>query len=274
MDCPICGDAPAEPQAVTEDFQNPPSLDALLALRCVGCGCVYLSPGLRFADRGRMLPQDDALGRTNAVSHGVATRSRRRRAALRLAGPGGALDSDRVVDVRARGDLPMAEVTQPGRQYDCVILNESLEYMSDPRAQLERIRGALRPGGRAVVVLPNLASPSFALFGGRHWAGYDFPRQRAVYPLGALRRLAGQAGLTIDRVATSPDPACWLESVRRVLADWGAPSWLANRFQPHSAVAAAAFLAVERLLHWRGRGALLIVSLRDAASPPRGAGAS
>jgi SAM-dependent methyltransferase len=129
MDCPVCGDEPAEPQAVVADFETPLWRDTLLALRCVGCGCGYLSPGLVPPDRNRILPQD-----------------------------------------HARGDAPVAEMTQAGHQYDCVLLNENLEYMSDPRTQLADIGRALRPGGRAVVVLNNPASPSFALFGSRHWA--------------------------------------------------------------------------------------------------------
>ncbi len=259
QECPVCGDEAAEPQAIAEDFHNPPSLDSLLALRCNACGCVYLSPGLTPTDRNQLLAE-----------HGAPTLARRRprrpAAVSRLAGAGLSPDGERVADVLTLGDDAVENALQEGRQYDCVILNENLEYLSDPRTQLADVAKALRPGGRVLLVLHNVHSPSFRLFGGRHWGGYDFPRQRAVYPRTALERLAGAHGLVIDRVTTAPDAGCWVESIRRVLEDWSAPRWLANRFQPSSVVAGAAFSLLDRLFGWGGRAALLIVSLRPAGS--------
>jgi len=48
----------------------------------------------------------------------------------------------------------------PGR-FDCVVLNHVLEHYgkSEGLSLLEAVRGSLRPGGRVIVVCPNMANP-------------------------------------------------------------------------------------------------------------------
>jgi SAM-dependent methyltransferase len=179
------------------------------------------------------------------------------------------LDSASVLDVGTHHDSPLALRTRPdlpaaqeSPAYALIMLNDMLEYCADPEAELAEVRERLRPGGRAVAAISNLGSPGFTVFGGRHWGGYDFPRQRALYSPRALRLMAGRAGLEVESLASAPNAACWVESAHRWLTDWRAPRWLSRRFLPSAVVAAGVFGLVEGLMHWRGRGSILVVSLR------------
>jgi hypothetical protein len=262
-DCPVCGDVPAEPMAVCSDFDCPTTRDAFLALRCSDCGSVYLSPAPDPVDR---LPGSTEAGLAAGLS----------RAGRRLAHRSRGLDATRVLALSQHTD-PALDPSRVGRgTLERVILDGTLEYSQAPLALLATLREAIRPGGRVVLILKNLASPSFRVFGGRHWAGYDFPRQRAVYSAEGVRRLAGLTGFEVRSISTASDPACWVESIRRALSDWRAPGWLIRRFESTSVASRAAFGVLEGVLQWRRRGALLVVSLGQApdaaGAPSPGAG--
>jgi SAM-dependent methyltransferase len=261
LDCPVCGDADAEPVAVTEDFAHGVTRESLLALRCAECGCVYMSPGPAAVTRHTPISPQNGEPEAPGTSSALVARLRRRAAARRFATWTRGLEGSRVLEVLHQCDSPTPTSSLLDRDYDLIVWNNELQYTPTPAADLARIRSALRPGGKAIVVLNNLESPSFKVFGGRHWAGYDFPRQRAVYSIQALRRLAARAGLEIHSISTAPSPDCWVESLRRALADWRAPEWLVKRFLSVSVGSFAVFAVAERLFQWRGRGGLLIVSL-------------
>ncbi len=255
-ECPLCGDAEAEPVAVSRDFRQGSDRDAFLALRCGECGTVYLNPAPAAMEWDRL------------HSAGLEGRVRRRTIALRLARWGRSLDGAAVLDVRSPGESPLARRAQSGLDapeadptYALIVLNDTLEYCIDPVAELQAVRERLRPGGRVVLALNNLDSPSFRLFAGRHWGGYDFPRQRALYSSRALRLLAARAGLEVVSLSTEPGSASWVESIYRLLGDWQAPGWLASRFSGSSVAAPALFGVVERLLQWRGRASVVVVAL-------------
>ena len=99
----------------------------------------------------------------------------------------------------------------------------------------------MHPEGQIILILKNLASPSFAQSSGAATGQeYDFPRQRALYSIDGIRRLARRIGLDIRSISTVADPSCWIESVRRALTDWRAPGWLIRRFGSTSIVSRSA----------------------------------
>ncbi len=247
-DCPVCGDAEAEPIAVSEDFGCRATEEALLAMRCSDCGCVYLSPA----------PE---------VLYGFTAPPGPAGAARRLARLSRGLDRTRVLGLHDRSDIFTDLGRLPGQHFELVILDGTLEYVHAPLALLVGVRRLLHPRGRVALVLNNLESPSFTVFGGRHWAGYDFPRQRALYSVEALHRLAGRAGLEIRSISSVPDPACWVESLRRVLTDWRAPGWLVRCFTTKALVSYSVFAALEGIFHARRRGACLVVGLSLPTGP-------
>lgn len=243
-DCPVCGDAEAEPIAVCSDSEHPEGGEAFLALRCSECGSVYLSPA----------PANGAVFLPAGLS----------RPAQRVRSGAAGLDPARVVTLSREIEARIDGGRLGREHYDLVILDGTLEYSQDPPALLASLRESLRPSGQVVLVLKNLASPSFGYFGGRHWAGYDFPRQRAVYSIEGIRRLAGRSGLEVRSISSASSPGCWVESCRRALSDWQVPRWVVGRFTNTSFLSRAILGALEGMLRWRGKGALLVVTLQRA----------
>lgn len=250
-DCPVCGDVEAEPVAVCSDFERPATADAFLAMRCSDCGSVYLSPAPASSN-----PSLRSMDLT--VPTGLSTAGRR------VARSARSLDPTRVLALSQEGDA-VFDPNRLGREsLQLVILDGTLEYSQTTLALLANVREALHPDGHIALILKNLASPTFRIFGGRHWAGYDFPRQCALYSTEGIRRLAGRVGLEIRSISTASDPSCWVESCRRALTDWGAPGWLIRRVGSTSIVSRFAFGMLEGVLQWGGKGALLVVSLGRA----------
>ena len=67
-------------------------------------------------------------------------------------------------------------------------------------------------------------------------------------------------------MATILSPVNWVYSVRNMLVDYGAPSWLVNRFSLASPVSLAFFTVLDGLYQLLGRGALLRAFLRRPAA--------
>ncbi len=133
----------------------------------------------------------------------------------------------------------------------------TVEHLPDPLATMGSVARLLAPGGRVVVVTDNVGSPDFALFGGRHWGGYHFPRHTYLFDRTTLARLGIQAGLSVERLATAVSPVNWVYSLRNWLDDWGGPRWLVNRLSLRSVVALGMFTLFDGLLASVGRGAIL-----------------
>jgi SAM-dependent methyltransferase len=105
----------------------------------------------------------------------------------------------RGVDAR-EGTLDSVEL-EPGA-YDLVVFQHSLEHTADPRADLERVRAALSPGGIVVVTVPNFGCWQARRFRDR-WYHLDLPRHRTHFTEAGVRRLFDRAGLRAERIATS-----------------------------------------------------------------------
>jgi hypothetical protein len=235
---------------MTEDFELRTSPDSFLALRCGGCGTVFLSS----------VPTPDALGRIFPPGF---------RANPSPPWPSPPAGS-RVLDLG-----PWVAPEQLRRlalegQYDLARLDFTLECAADPVGLLRTVRAALRPGGRALARLNNLTSPTFALFGGRHWGGYDTPRQQRVFSPEALARLALATGMELQALTTVPSGEVWVRSIHRWCSDWCAPAWLARRFAPRSRVSRGVFRLVDHLFLRSGRSTLALATLRrlDAEASP------
>jgi SAM-dependent methyltransferase len=82
---------------------------------------------------------------------------------------------------------------------DAVVLWHTLEHLEDPAASLRRAGGWLRPGGRLIVAVPDLASLQ-ARIGGDRWFHQDVPRHRTHFTAPGLRRLLERCGYRVVRV--------------------------------------------------------------------------
>jgi SAM-dependent methyltransferase len=77
---------------------------------------------------------------------------------------------------------------------DAVVLWHVLEHLDDPLASLTRVRSWLRPGGVALVALPNLDSLQSHI-AGEGWLHLDVPRHRVHLTPRGLEELLLRAGL-------------------------------------------------------------------------------
>jgi SAM-dependent methyltransferase len=292
--------------AIAEDFDHATSPDSFLALRCSGCGSVYMNPAPADDERERIYPPGYfAAAGSHPGSLQESIRRRRKTALLtqwcRALGPhacildvgcGAGLDLQILQGLgggrqwRLEGVEPVVSAVQlarkagltvhrgslenqklPSAGYDLVLLVHTLEHASNPQATLGALRRVLRPDGRAVIVGYNLASPGFRVFQGRHWGGYDMPRQRRLFSPVALRRLVARSGLELMSLSTVADGGTWLRSIRHLFQDWGAPSWLVRRLGPRSLLAPAALGAWDTVHRLRGKGALMVATVRRREPP-------
>lgn len=275
--CPACGADDAEPEGVTGRFDG--SADSSLVLRCQACRALYLDPGPPGAGLAPpLLPRGTLTRRRlrrwafglphNARVLGVDCAGGAHLRALAQAGPRWDLEgTERGAEAAERsraagwqvhcGTVEELEPLHAG--YHLVLLPRTLEGTHRPRALLWALRSLLLPGGRAVALLGNVGSPSFALFGGRHWHGYDYPRVRQCLPATLLPELARAAGLEVRHLTTLYAPALWSASLLNLLRDWRrARAGAAGGGGAAARLAAAAAEGVSTAL---GRGGLVAAVL-------------
>jgi hypothetical protein len=156
----------------------------------------------------------------------------------------------------------MEELNLPEAAYDAVLLIGVVEVANDPLATLKVAKTLLRPAGLVLVVTPNTRSAACNVFRGRHWSGYSFPRHPNLFDGKSLGRAAGLADLELVSVRTAPAATIWVESASNLMADWGAPAWALAPPRRPSFAALAAAQAIEWSQQVRGKGGLLVATLR------------
>lgn len=126
------------------------------------------------------------------------------------------LDRSYVVDLDAN-PLPEAD-----ESFDVVTASEVLEHLSDPRHALAEAKRVLRPGGRLVVTVPNIAFWRFrwqALRGEVPSVTAD-ERHLHSYNAASLRRLLESEGFRVLRITGLRRRFDWLGRVSyRLLCD-------------------------------------------------------
>ena len=93
-----------------------------------------------------------------------------------------------------------------GDGYDAVVFQHSLEHVAEPLDDLCAAREVLRPGGLALISLPNFGSWQARRFAS-YWFHLDLPRHRSHFTAPGLEALVRRAGLTpiATSTATSAD---------------------------------------------------------------------
>jgi SAM-dependent methyltransferase len=81
----------------------------------------------------------------------------------------------------------------PAEQYDVVSLFNVLEHLWDCVYSLKRINRLLKPGGLAVVEIPDFDSPSRRRFG-KYWFLYHLPRHLSHFTKNSLTSLMNECG--------------------------------------------------------------------------------
>jgi SAM-dependent methyltransferase len=120
--------------------------------------------------------------------------------------------ADPRAQIRIAQDL--AASGYPSSHFDQVLIWHVLEHLEQPRETLEEVRRILRPGGRLVVAVPNLASRQ-AEWSGAAWFHLDLPRHLYHFPLAALRRLLDETGfepVSDHHFSLRQNPFGWIQS--------------------------------------------------------------
>jgi 2-polyprenyl-3-methyl-5-hydroxy-6-metoxy-1,4-benzoquinol methylase len=90
---------------------------------------------------------------------------------------------------------PLGDVPFPPKSFDCVTLNHVIEHVHDPVDLLEKSRRFLKPGGRLVVITPNVQSFAHQHFG-RLWRGLEPPRHLHLFSPRTLSTVILGAGFS------------------------------------------------------------------------------
>lgn len=300
--CVICrADTGSEPVAVGEDFEYRASDDTFVAVRCSGCGLVYLNPRPALEELPRIYPPHYHAFVFSAERYGLAYSARRLIEKRRVLRACGALPDDaRILDVGCGDGFHLRllrEFGKPGwrlegvdssplavhaareagltvfegtvetvplveASYDLAFLVMTIEHLANPEVVLARIGALLRPGGRLVIVTDSTESPDFLLFRRRHWGGYHFPRHWYLFDRATLRAITEGAGLEVISLGSMMSPVNWVYSLHNTLVDRGAPEWLSRRFSLSSPMPLAFFTIFDALCVLAGRGALLRAEVR------------
>jgi 2-polyprenyl-3-methyl-5-hydroxy-6-metoxy-1,4-benzoquinol methylase len=85
-------------------------------------------------------------------------------------------------------------------EFDCVICSHVLEHVHEPKALLAAIAKALKPGGHALIALPNAGSAVRRAVGA-NWRGLEAPRHLAIPGFLGLVEFAKTMGL--EKISSS-----------------------------------------------------------------------
>jgi 2-polyprenyl-3-methyl-5-hydroxy-6-metoxy-1,4-benzoquinol methylase len=103
--------------------------------------------------------------------------------------------------------LPQAQLAD--QSVDAVTLSHVIEHAADPIGLLRECRRILRPGGKVIVVTPNLAGHGHRDFRDS-WVHLDPPRHFYLFSPATLRSCCELAGLHVELLRTSTRTAAWV----------------------------------------------------------------
>jgi SAM-dependent methyltransferase len=249
--CPVCGSYGQERVYSVKNWLNEKSpAEAFGVMRCTACGMRFLSPRPEGKELERYYPQE-YFGRPNRLSCIVKRHLLKRQIRVLKkrnvcgkvleigCGTGEFLNmlKDSGVSVvagiepdpyacdRARsrglGDIQNTTIEQarlPEGNFDLVIMRHVLEHVADPRLVIEKVRGALKPGGIFIVWLPFAGTAEQRIFG-RYWAGFDAPRHFVHFSVPHLRNVLETGGFEVDGVRHEAIPNFWIIGIRNFLRE-------------------------------------------------------
>jgi 2-polyprenyl-3-methyl-5-hydroxy-6-metoxy-1,4-benzoquinol methylase len=114
--------------------------------------------------------------------------------------------------------------------YDAVVMLQLIEHVEDPALICERVADLLVPGGVFIIETPNLGGLDHALFKGRWWGHYHFPRHWNLFSTDALVRMLDQRGFEIARREYLISTSSWIISHQNYLKDRGWPGFVTRFF--------------------------------------------
>jgi SAM-dependent methyltransferase len=110
------------------------------------------------------------------------------------------------------GDFQKASL--PFAAYDLVVLHHVLEHLPDTTGCLRKISDILAPGGRAVLIYPNIESLG-ALIYREDWFPWEAPRHLVLPTARAIRKAADNVGLITASLKSSVCGVEWIIACTR-----------------------------------------------------------
>jgi 2-polyprenyl-3-methyl-5-hydroxy-6-metoxy-1,4-benzoquinol methylase len=105
----------------------------------------------------------------------------------------------------------LSEFQFESKSFDAVVMNNVIEHVSNPLNTIIECRRILRPGGRIVIITPNLNSYGHSLYG-KHWRGLEIPRHLHIFTVSSLKLMARAARFrkitAFTSIGRSMFPAC------------------------------------------------------------------
>jgi len=130
-----------------------------------------------------------------------------------------------VAAAQAQGlDVRLGSAQQPDldrASFDAIVLNHSLQCAPEPLAELRHCHSLLKPGGRVLVLTPNLDGRGHQRWQ-RNWHGLWPPRHQHLFGAKSLIRITSESGFTVERCTTTGRPdAIELTSLQSTRAEAG-----------------------------------------------------
>lgn len=102
--------------------------------------------------------------------------------------------------------------------FDVIVMNNYLEHVLNPIAELRKARLLLRPGGIFFGGVPNLSSLDQKIFG-RFWGGFHAPRHTFLFSENQLKKLLVEAGFSSVEIVHNINPGV-VRSVQNFLQNF------------------------------------------------------
>jgi SAM-dependent methyltransferase len=96
----------------------------------------------------------------------------------------------------------------PFAAYDLIVLHHVIEHLPDTRGCLRKIADILAPGGRAVLIYPNVESLGARIFR-EDWFPWEVPRHLVLPAARAIRKAADDIGLVTASLKSSASGVEW-----------------------------------------------------------------
>lgn len=117
------------------------------------------------------------------------------------------------------GYVGSIDAIDSSRRFDAIAMLDVLEHIRDPAAFLAQLRAPLRPGGRLLIMTPNIRS-ILARFSGQRWVSFKIPEHLYYYSPRSIRRLLESNGfevLTVKATGQYVTVAFLLDRLERLL---------------------------------------------------------
>lgn len=114
----------------------------------------------------------------------------------------------------------LEEASLPEKSFDAITLYHVMEHVHDPVALLRECNRVLKPGGKLVVVTPNIGSFGHKVFR-RYWVALDTPRHLHLFSLQTLKICAQEGDLCIELLRSTTRSAFGLWAVNRIIQKCG-----------------------------------------------------